>query len=246
LENSIFQNWDQGGPDTEHVDNFSARWTAELEAPYTGTYTFITRSDDGNRLWINDQLICNDFVNHVPRNTVGDVNLVAGQTYLLVMEYYEAGGGALAVLRWEGPNIQRQVIPAGPLKLPRRAMSPNPTNGAVDVKQTPKLQWKPGYGAIKHNVYFGTTLADVNAANIANPLGVLVGQDQDPNSYSPGTLEWNTTYYWRIDEVNTADTESPWKGRVWSFTTADFFIVDDFEDYNNFTPDRVFQHGWTE
>ncbi|MFZ2147134.1 MAG: hypothetical protein WAV28_07930 [Sedimentisphaerales bacterium] len=41
-----------------------------------------------------------------------------------------------------------------------------------------------------------------------------------------------TTYYWRIDEVNNANTDSPWKGNLWSFTTANFLIVDDFEDYD--------------
>jgi len=42
----------------------------------------------------------------------------------------------------------------------------------------------------------------------------------------------NTAYYWRIDEVNGASTDSPWAGNVWSFSTGDFFVIDDFEDYN--------------
>ncbi|MFC1795152.1 hypothetical protein ACFL3Q_16395, partial [Planctomycetota bacterium] len=51
-------------------------------------------------------------------------------------------------------------------------------------------------------------------------------------SCSPAKLDWNTTYYWRIDEVNDLNPDSPWKGPVWSFTTADFMIVDDFESYD--------------
>jgi len=52
-------------------------------------------------------------------------------------------------------------------------------------------------------------------------------------SFEPGQLEWNTTYYWRVDEENNADADSPWTGPVWSFTTANFHIVDDMEGYND-------------
>jgi hypothetical protein len=55
-------------------------------------------------------------------------------------------------------------------------------------------------------------------------------------SYEPGQLEWNTTYYWRIDEANNANADSPWTGPLWSFTTANFLIIDDFEAYNDLDP----------
>jgi regulation of enolase protein 1 (concanavalin A-like superfamily) len=57
----------------------------------------------------------------------------------------------------------------------------------------------------------------------------------------PGPLQWNTTYYWRIDEVNDAHPESPWIGPVWSFTVADFIVVDDFESYADGVGGRIFQ-----
>jgi hypothetical protein len=56
------------------------------------------------------------------------------------------------------------------------------------------------------------------------------------STYDPGHLKLDTTYYWRIDEVNEADPNNPWKGDVWSFTTADYLIVDDFERYNDDEP----------
>jgi hypothetical protein len=49
-------------------------------------------------------------------------------------------------------------------------------------------------------------------------------------------LEWDTTYYWRIDEANNVNPDSPWTGNLWSFTTANFLIVDDFESYNDLDP----------
>ncbi|MHC4627166.1 MAG: hypothetical protein ACYTDV_09320, partial [Planctomycetota bacterium] len=55
---------------------------------------------------------------------------------------------------------------------------------------------------------------------------------QAETSFAPTKLAWDTTYYWRIDEANDLNPDSPWKGSVWSFTTADFLIVDDFESYD--------------
>ena len=56
-------------------------------------------------------------------------------------------------------------------------------------------------------------------------------------SYDPGQLQWDTTYYWRIDEANDTNPDSPWIGPLWSFTTANFLVVDDFESYNDLDPD---------
>jgi hypothetical protein len=55
----------------------------------------------------------------------------------------------------------------------------------------------------------------------------------DETSFGPGQLEWGKTCFGRVDQVNAANPESPWKGRVWSFTVADFLIVDDFESYTD-------------
>ena len=101
--------------------------------------------------------------------------------------------------------------------------SVKPSNGAVDVTQTPVLTWAPGLGA-SHEVYFGADAASLELKGTGN-LG--------SESYDPGQLEWNTTYYWRIDEANNANTDSPWTGPLWSFTTANFLIIDDFESYND-------------
>jgi hypothetical protein len=102
----------------------------------------------------------------------------------------------------------------------------NPANGAVDVTQTPVLTWAPGLGAT-HEVYFGADAASLELKGSGN-LG--------SESYEPGQLEWNTTYYWRVDEANNANADSPWTGPLWSFTTANFLIIDDFESYNDLDP----------
>jgi hypothetical protein len=101
--------------------------------------------------------------------------------------------------------------------------NPSPANGAVDVTQTPVLTWAPGFGA-SHEVYFGTDAASLELKGSGN-LG--------SESFEPGQLEWNTTYYWRVDEANNANADSPWTGPLWSFTTANFLIIDDMESYND-------------
>jgi len=72
-------------------------------------------------------------------------------------------------------------------------------------------------------VYFGTVLADVENASRADPLGVLVRQGQDANTYDPaGLLDFGQTYYWRVDEVNAAPDSTIFKGLVWNFTAEPF------------------------
>jgi len=113
--------------------------------------------------------------------------------------------------------------------------SPDPANGAVDVKHTPVLTWTPGVYADSHEVYFGTDKEAVRNADTGSPEYKGTG-NLGAESYEPGKLLWNTTYYWRIDEANNTNLDSPWTGNVWSFTTANFLIVDDFESYNDLDP----------
>ncbi|MGB2865960.1 MAG: LamG domain-containing protein [Sedimentisphaerales bacterium] len=108
---------------------------------------------------------------------------------------------------------------------------PNPADGAVDVKPSVVLSWDAGAVATSHEVYFGTDADAVKNATKTSPEykgPKALGEE----SYDPGMLTFNSAYYWRIDEVNDASTDSPWAGNVWSFTTGDFFVIDDFEDYD--------------
>jgi hypothetical protein len=109
---------------------------------------------------------------------------------------------------------------------------PNPANGAVNVKPTVVLRWAAGAVAASHEVYFGADSEAVKNATKISPE-YKGAKDLGEESYTPGKLLLETTYYWRIDEVNSASSDSPWAGNVWSFTTGDFFVIDDFEDYDS-------------
>ncbi len=246
-ESSIDQNW--GGEVAAGLaDEVSARWTANLEVPFTETYKLITTSDDGVRLWFDGRLVINNWTDHGSADNSTSVNLVAGQVYSLRMEWYENTGSAVAQLSWESPSLPRRIIPQGWLQLPLRATGPYPAHGEPHAVQDGTLRWLAGEQATDHDVYFGDS-ADAVAGADTSTAGIYQGrQALDQTTFDAGSLEWGKTYYWRVDEISTTDAASPWKGAVWSFTTADFMVVDDFESYTDEEGSEIFAtwiDGWT-
>jgi len=227
-------NWPDGtAPDASlGDDNFSVRWTGEIEAAFTETYTFYTNSDAGVRLWVDGQQLVDNWTAHVNMENSGNIDLVAGQAYNLQMEYYEDTGPAVAELRWSSARTPKQFVPQAALSPPIKASSPSPANGATGTKMTPVLTWSAGDHAASHEVYFGTNVDAVANATKASPEFTATTALGD-ESYDPGKLEWATTYYWRVDEINDVHPDSPWVGNLWSFTTGDFLLVDNFEDYTD-------------
>ncbi len=112
--------WGDSSPAPEvNADQFSARWTGQVEAPTTDAYTFHTLSDDGVRLWVNDELVIDNWTAHAP--TLDDspaISLTADQRYTLTLEYFEEGGGADAHLWWNVPESTAQAIPGARLYPP--------------------------------------------------------------------------------------------------------------------------------
>ncbi len=98
-----------------------------------------------------------------------------------------------------------------------KADNPNPPDGAVDVDPNTVLSWSPGKDALSHDVYLGTDFDDVNDAT---PGSSEYMGNYDVNTFDPCSLDFDTTYYWRIDEINPSGTA---KGDVWSFTTWSIF-----------------------
>ena len=118
------------------------------------------------------------------------------------------------------------------------AGNPLPADAVVDLLRDVTLSWEPGEFAVKHDVYFGTTFADVNTADRDNPLNVLVSQGQNANSYDAGVLALGQTYYWRVDEVNGAPDNTIFKGEVWSFTVEPVsYAIEGVMVTSNGTPD---------
>jgi hypothetical protein len=91
---------------------YTVRWTGQVEPQYSETYFFETRTDDGVKLWVNDQLLIDRWQNQSSTAWTNAITLVAGVRYNLRMEYFTRGGSARARLSWFSPSQPRQVIPS--------------------------------------------------------------------------------------------------------------------------------------
>ena len=124
----------------------------------------------------------------------------------------------------------------------KKAWNPKPVDGSTrDVETAAPLTWSRGDNATQHAVYFGTDATAVADANSSDTTGVYRGQ-QAAASYTPaeGVAWGGGPYYWRVDEINNDSTVT--KGRVWSFSVADYLIVDDIESYNDLPETEAGSH----
>ena len=113
IDSTVNFSWGSGSPATTiGPDTFSARWVGQVEAQFTDTYTFYTRSDDGVRLWVNGRALVNDWTNHGVTENSGRISLVAGRRYDIRMEFYENGGAATARLLWSSASTPKAVVPS--------------------------------------------------------------------------------------------------------------------------------------
>ncbi len=110
IDKEVDFDWGTGSPapGVVPVDEFSARWTGKLVPAVSGKYRFGAIADDGVRIYLDGKLIAEDWTQHAPTTVSGEVNLEAGRTYDLKMEYYEAKIGAVAKLAWQPPTTNTQ------------------------------------------------------------------------------------------------------------------------------------------
>jgi hypothetical protein len=117
LDSTINFNWGTTSPGAGMPSsNWSAVWTGQVQPRFSQEYTFITNSDDGIRVWVNNSQVINSWQNQngsTPRT--GTISLVACQKYNIRIEYYQGGGGSLAKLQWRSASQAEQVIPASQL-----------------------------------------------------------------------------------------------------------------------------------
>jgi hypothetical protein len=210
------------------------------EKPPVGEWIHVAVAFDGTviKLYINaEEKNSADFSFGPMRNatlTIGCDNLGGANAFFGTIDEMRLYDRALAA-----GDIGDVMFDTG--RNPELAKAPKPKDQMTEVVRDVILKWGPGCYAVNHNVYFGTSLEDVNLATVDDPRGVLVGQGQTDASYDPpGLLDYGQTYYWRVDEVNDAEPNSPWRGNVWSFTVRDFVLVDDFESYAENEPYRIF------
>ena len=164
-----------------------------------------------------------------------DVNNAAGGMPMGMTSYDPATLEREKVLYWrvdEFDGVETHKGDIWSFTTPGAVGNPQPANGAADVQIIETLSWTAADSAASHELYFGTDADAVNNATTASPE--YVGPKAlAANSYDPGGLAWDSSYAWRVDEVYPDKTV---KGLVWTFATADFILVEDFESYNDIDP----------
>lgn len=148
LDPAVAFDWGTGAPlPGMGADTFSVRWRGRVRPKVTGTHTFYTTSDDGVRLWVNYQLIIDNWTDHAPTENSGVITLTAGQRYDIRLEMYENGGGAVARLSWSAPGLAKEVVPQSHLHPYALVVAGSATLGPGDAAVRARLQ-SLGYHAV--------------------------------------------------------------------------------------------------
>ncbi len=116
---------------------------------------------------------------------------------------------------------------------PVAAREPEPADGETGVDFDASLSWRAGREAVSHEVHWSTD-SDAVAEDAALLDTVTV------NTYDLPMLDLGTTYYWKIVEVNDAETSTSWASDIWSFSTPAYLVVDDFEAYTDAEGEEIF------
>lgn len=111
--------------------------------------------------------------------------------------------------------------------IPASAREPQPADGNTGVSVDEALAWRTGRDALSHEVYFGT---DSETLALTDTVTTT--------SYDPGTLDLDTTYYWKVNEIQAIDS---WESAVWSFSTQEYLLVEDFESYIDDEGSRIYE-----
>jgi uncharacterized protein (DUF1800 family) len=90
---------------------YSVRWTGQVQPQFSETYVFAVESDDGCRLWVNNQLLINEWQAQGLTTWTNSITLQGGTRYNIKLEYLQAGGAAQAYLYWYSPTQPEEIIP---------------------------------------------------------------------------------------------------------------------------------------
>ncbi|MEL6177599.1 MAG: PA14 domain-containing protein [Myxococcota bacterium] len=110
-------------------NNYSVRWTGQIIPQYTELFTLHTISDDGVRLWVNGELLIDNWTGHAATENTGSIPLVEGQPANVVLDYYQGGGGATIQLLWSSASQVREHIPGSQMEADTPVLQQEPMVG---------------------------------------------------------------------------------------------------------------------
>lgn len=211
-------NWSRVSPDPSiQRTTFSVRWKGEIQAQATQTYTFQTTSDDGVRLWVNGELLIDNWTNHSATQNRGTIALQAGQQYSIEMDYYQAYKYAVAKLSWAGPGQKMQIIPssqfypppatssAGGSGSPVSAPPPAPVGSGTDGS---------GTGTSAGTGSTGTGSASTGSTG-AGSTGAGANGTTSSTNVPPIAGNWTSIF---DDQFNGTTLSPSWTNQMWNQT----------------------------
>ncbi len=107
--------WRSGADGAVSPGGFGAHYSGRVSPRYSETYHFYTRSTGGVRVWVNDQLLINDWTTHALKDNVGSIALRAGVRYDVRIEYFDTTGASQFELHWRSRRQAREVVPTSRL-----------------------------------------------------------------------------------------------------------------------------------
>lgn len=189
VDSNVDFSWNTATNPAGGADTYSTRWTGQILAPETGSYTFYSYSDDGFRLWVNDTLIEDYWTNHGPTaSTAASISLTAGVKYNILVEHYENTGNSWARLAWKIPSSGCASFAGCPI-VPRTNLFPD-SGSAIPILRPGNSDTNPGNrnflndGIIRHYSSDGT-------GSIAN--GATITAQVESGGAGGGTLTATNT-----------------------------------------------------
>jgi glucose/arabinose dehydrogenase len=202
IDPSINFNWATTSPDPAvRIDQFCVRWTGFVQPRTSGTYTFYVNSNDGVRLYINNQPLIDEWHTQATFETQGSIVLQAGTPYSIRLEYFEDFGDAIAELRWSGPDVSKQIIPTNalfaavgaPLPVNFLQFSIKPNNHAL------QLFWKvEDLGNVKD---YTIERRKAGAGNF-EALATVAANSGPTYTYTDRAVNKNIVYEYRIKQTD--------------------------------------------
>lgn len=243
-------NWafDSPGPGV-NADFFSVRWTGQVEARYTETYTFRTSTDDGANLWVNGQVLVYQYHDQGLTSYTGSISLEAGQKYDIMMEFYDATAHATAYLEWSSPSTPWEFIPTSQLYSdPPTVTVPGYFTGetvvtglstptAMDFDSTGRMFVAEQAGRVRvvqNGQLLGTPFLDIrNQVNFIQDRG-MIGVAVHPNF--PATPYVYVSYVWDPPETANFTGNAGRDGAGNRLSRISRFTADSATGYNTAVP----------
>ncbi len=194
LDPTINFDWGTGSPDPKiSTDEFSVRWSGKIQPEFSEDYTFYTETHDGVRLWVNNQLLIDDWnANGMNIQNSGSIPLIAGKKYDIKMEYRETNGNAKAGLYWSSNSQPKEIIPQTQLNPPFIPDKPANLN-LSSTSTTVNLSWDEVTGATGYDIEVDGLLIDVGSNKTYTHINLIPDTEHQyrVRSKVPGvTSQW--------------------------------------------------------